>query len=162
MAGALFLASTRLAHALPPPGKTDFVFLSEKDAEVISAVAPSMLEGAFPEHGSPGYEEAVRKVVARVDATISGLTPSMQDEVGELFSVLNFPPTRMFVAGVWKPWTEAGRAEITSFLESWQKSRFQLLRSGYDALHELITAAWYSNPETWASIGYPGPPDVGA
>lgn len=36
--------------------------------------------------------------------------------------------------------------------------RFDLLKSGYAALHDLILGTWYAQPESWAAIGYPGPP----
>ena len=36
-----------------------------------------------------------------------------------------------------------------------------LKRSAYDALHQLILAAWYGNGRSWAGIGYPGPPKLG-
>jgi hypothetical protein len=37
-------------------------------------------------------------------------------------------------------------------------SGFMLLRSAYDALHQLVFAAWYGNPRSWPAIGYAGPP----
>jgi hypothetical protein len=39
-------------------------------------------------------------------------------------------------------------------------SGFALLRSAYDALHQIVLAAWYGNPRSWPAIGYGGPPSV--
>jgi hypothetical protein len=36
-----------------------------------------------------------------------------------------------------------------------------LLQQGYQALHDLVLAAWYARPDSWPAIGYPGPPEVG-
>jgi hypothetical protein len=49
---------------------------------------------------------------------------------------------------------------LVAFLESWRHSRFDLLKSGYAALHDIIFGAWYAHPDSWESIGYPGPPEV--
>ena len=48
--------------------------------------------------------------------------------------------------------------DIALFLERWQHSSIALLRSDYQALHQLIMAAWYGNAQSWRRIGYPGPP----
>jgi hypothetical protein len=45
-----------------------------------------------------------------------------------------------------------------AFLVRLQKSRWSVKRTAYDALHQLTFAAWYANPRTWPSIGYPGLP----
>jgi hypothetical protein len=40
-------------------------------------------------------------------------------------------------------------------------SRISVRRTGFRALKRLVTAAYYSSPETFAAVGYPGPP-IGA
>jgi hypothetical protein len=69
-------------------------------------------------------------------------------------------PARLVIAGVRRPWREASPAEVAEFLESWRKSRIGLLQTGYAALHDLTFGAWYAQPDGWAAIGYPGPPEV--
>ena len=64
------------------------------------------------------------------------------------------------MAGVWPRWSEASSAEIGRFLDGWRASRFELKRSGYRALTQLIQGSWYDNPRAWALIGYPGPPRI--
>ena len=58
------------------------------------------------------------------------------------------------------PWPEASREEVTAFLERWRFSRWALLQQGYQALHDLVLAAWYARPDSWPAIGYAGPPEV--
>ena len=128
-------------------------------AAVLAAVIPVMLAGALPASGAMRDELAAR-TLAGVEKAIAGLSPAMQKEIGELFDLLAFAPTRMFVAGVWPAWPAATPAAIGSFLDSWRHSRFALLNAGYAALHDLVFGAWYARPDTWAAIGYPGPPRV--
>ena len=98
--------------------------------------------------------------VAGVDKAIAGLSLATQKEIEELFDLLAFAPTRLLAAGLWSPWPEATPEAIGKFLQGWRFSRFNLLKSGYAALHDLVFGAWYARPDTWAAIGYPGPPKV--
>ena len=127
---------------------------------ILAAVTPVMLDGALPS-GAEG-EAALREALAGVEQAIAGLPPAAREELDELFSLLAFAPTRCLVAGVWKPWPEATRESVAAFLASWRGSRFSLLRSAYGALHQIILGAWYGIPRSWGTIGYPGPPSLGA
>lgn len=97
-----------------------------------------------------------------VHAAISALSPSAQREVGELLSLLNLSLTRGLAAGLWVDWHEATPVQIEAFLQRWRHSRLQLLQSGYHALHDLVLGSWYADPQSWAAIGYPGPPTLNA
>ncbi|MBL8421299.1 MAG: hypothetical protein JNK92_11760 [Dechloromonas sp.] len=126
---------------------------------VLAAVVPVLLAGALPGNGEL-FREQFSRTVAGVDQAIAGLPLASQKEIAQLFELLSFAPTRILAAGLWSPWPEASPQAIGSFLESWRNSRFDLFKSGYAALHDLIFAAWYARPDTWAAIGYPGPPKV--
>jgi len=128
---------------------------------VLTAVTPVFLEGALPEDKETA-STAVQTTVANIGAAIAGLPPAAQEELGQLFALLGFPPTRVALARVTSQWPQASRDEIAAFLDHWRTSRFLLLHSAYSALHQLVFAAWYGNPESWPAIGYPGPPKLAA
>jgi hypothetical protein len=134
--------------------------LAELDPEapgILAAIIPVFLNGALP--ADPvDRAAAVAETVGSIARAVSGLPPSVQKELGELFSLLSLAPTRIAVARVASPWAEAGPDAIAAFLERWRTSRWRLLHSAYDALHQLVLAAWYGNPRAWAAIGYEGPP----
>jgi len=125
---------------------------------IVAAVAPLLLAGALPEGAA--RNSAIVATVDGVERAIGGLGAAAQEEVGNLFALLGFAPTRVLVAGVLHPWAKASGEEIASFLTAWRFSRFQLLQSGYAALHDLVLGAWYGNPDSWPAIDYPGPPEV--
>jgi hypothetical protein len=125
-------------------------------AAVLDAVIPAMLAGALPADGELRTAEIAR-TRAGVDKAIAGLSPATQTEIGELFDLLAFAPTRMLVAGIWSPWADAQPDDVGRFLDNWRFSRFGLLNSGYAALHDLVFGAWYARPDHWEAIGYPGP-----
>jgi hypothetical protein len=133
--------------------------LDPRAPAVVAAIVPVMLDGALPVDAT-AREAAVRETVANVGGAIAGLLPAAQKELAELFALLGLPATRIVLAGVDTPWDEASPAAVAAFLERWRTSPFLLLRSAYDALHQLVLASWYGNPQSWPAIGYPGPPEI--
>jgi hypothetical protein len=126
--------------------------------QALVAIVPVMLAGALPD--GEARAQAVRDVADGVEVAVAGLPPHLQEEVAQLFTLLTFAPTRCLVAGVWRAWPQAHPDDIAAFLEGWRSSWFGLLQSAYQALHELIMASWYARPESWAALGYPGPPKL--
>jgi len=124
---------------------------------VLTAVTPVLLHGALP-HDPAAASAAVRDTVGNVGLAIAGLAPAAQQELGQLFALLGFAPARIALARVRSPWPEARDHDIAAFLERWRTSGFLLFQSAYAALHQLVFAAWYGNPDSWPAIGYPGPP----
>lgn len=117
-----------------------------------------MLGPALPTSNPTELRSAIAETVAGVDQAIAGLPPAAQTELGRLFALLSMAPVRRAFAGVASPWDEAPTTEVAAFLDRWRASSWALQRSAYDALHQLMMAAWYGNPRSWAAIGYGGPP----
>jgi hypothetical protein len=135
-------------------------WLDESSAPIVAAIVPAVLEGALPQDAA-ARRTAQREVLEAFDRAIAGLAPAVQAEIAQLFSLLAMPPVRVALAGVTPPWAEATPAQAAAFLARWRESRFALLRAAGEALCQLILAAWYGNPASWAAIGYPGPPSLG-
>ncbi|MBV8584473.1 MAG: hypothetical protein JO241_10785 [Candidatus Eremiobacteraeota bacterium] len=133
--------------------------LTPGDRNTIAAVAAVVLAGSLPAESAARAAASI-EVVRGVDVAISGLPPSVQEEIGQLFGLLRFPPTRALAAGIWRPWESAGTDSVSNFLTGWRFSSVALFRSGYQALHQLVMASWYGNGASWAGIAYPGPPRV--
>ncbi|MEO8565297.1 MAG: hypothetical protein ABI541_02855 [Betaproteobacteria bacterium] len=144
--------STTASQSTPPPSGA----LDGHARAIVGAIAPVMLAGALP----AGDPVLLQELVAGVEQAIAGLPLAVRKEVGQLFALLSFSPTRVLIAGVWSPWHEAAPASIGAFLDRWRDSRLALLRSAYGALHQLVFAAWYGNPHAWPAIGYAGPPSL--
>jgi hypothetical protein len=127
--------------------------------EIVRAIVPAMLAGALP-RGSIERAQAIEETVAGVARAIAGLPPFTRNELSQLFALLGAAPARRLFAGVATPWPQAGVDEIGAFLDRWRDSGWALKRSAYNALHQLVIAAWYGNERSWAAIGYPGPPTL--
>lgn len=135
-------------------------WLDERGRAIVAALAPVVLDGALP-GPQAARAQALEEVVAAFDRAVAGLSPAVQEEIRQLLALLGIAAGRFIVAGVRSAWHEATPEEVAAFLRRWQSSRFGLLRAGYQALTQLLVAAWYGNAASWERIGYPGPPALG-
>lgn len=132
-------------------------YLRQKDAIILSAVAPAVLQGNFPT--DPGTrQQKLDALLQDIDQFLIHTTPQTQKQVHELFDLLYLAPFRVLAAGVWPSWQEASEADVLAFLERWQTSRFNTLRQGYVLLTQLPTLMYYDQPDNWTDAIYPGPP----
>jgi hypothetical protein len=132
---------------------------AENNRDILSTIVPVMLEGALPVD-SLERQAAIRRTVDGFDVAVAGLTPSVQGEVSQLLALLRIAPLRIVATGIAGPWGRTSPERIGQFLHDWRYSPVVKLRSAYDALHQLIFAAYYGNPKSWPGIRYPGPPVV--
>lgn len=166
VAGAAVLALANCARS-NAPGRAPFddpsypyKILGPGDRATMAAIGGAMLAGALPPD-KPAYAIALLEVVRGVDIAAAGLAPGPQGELQQLFGLLSFPVTRGFAAGIWSSWDDASPADVSKFLENWRFSGLTLFRTAYQALHTIVMASWYGNGASWATIGYPGPPNLG-
>ncbi|MEP7260089.1 MAG: hypothetical protein ABI669_02800 [Usitatibacter sp.] len=157
IAGAAVFATVRWLDRSEAAPATNYRFFDAQAIVMAAALVPVVLAGALPEEPR-ARAIAIREVVEAFDRAISALSPAVQKEVDQLFSVFRFGPSRLAFAGLWEPMEEAPVEEVAAFLTRWRTSRFEIQRAGYQALTQLIQASWYDNTTSWAAIGYPGPP----
>jgi hypothetical protein len=128
---------------------------------LVGALAPVVLEGSLPAQPQ-ARAKAVQEVVEAFQRAVGGMSPPVQEEIAQLLGLIAFAPTRLLFTGLPSPIDRSSPEEIAQFLARWRVSQFDLLRAGYQALTQLIQASWFDNPSSWAAIGYPGPPSLGA
>ncbi|WP_229518449.1 hypothetical protein [Massilia sp. PAMC28688] len=122
----------------------------------LDAIVPAMLAGALPVDGA-ARTTAIVATTGRVHQAILGLPLAAQKEVQDLFGLLALAPARRLLTGVSGGWRAARPDQVGEFLQAWRFHRLDMLQTAYHALHDLIIGAWYADPSTWDSIGYPGP-----
>jgi hypothetical protein len=153
--GALLLATGGgIYRATHPPVPQRFV-LDGEARDALHAVIPAILAGVLPD-GQP-RESAIAATTERVHQAILGLPLATQKEVQDLFGLLALAPARRVLTGVSGGWANASARQVASFLQDWRLHRLGLLRSAYQAMHDLVLGSWYADPSSWAAIGYPGP-----
>ncbi len=160
--GATALVAARWLRAPhSPPGDASLRALDADAQAILRAVVPVLLDGALPEEAA-ARRAAIADTLRGIDVAVAGLSPSVQEELHQLFALLALPPARLALARVSTPWDRATVTEVRAFLDRFRGSSLTLLRSAYGALHELTFAAWYGNAASWPRIGYPGPPSLSA
>ena len=155
IAGAIALAAAGV-FLLPDGGRMS-ARLDRGRRALLAAVSGALLGPALP---GEGREAALEALGDRIERAIGALSAPAQRELAELLAALDFAPARFALTGIGVPWARAEEVEVARFLERWRASRYPMLRSAYQALHDLVIGSWYAGRETWATIGYPGPPEI--
>jgi hypothetical protein len=132
--------------------------LSDGAREVFGAAARGVLEGTLPEGTS--QPAAMKGLIGRIEALISNLPPHAQAELGQLLALLASAPRRVGMASLHTRWEEASPVQVQVALQSMRTSSISLRRQAYQALHDIVGAAYFSDPGTWVTLGYPGPVPV--
>lgn len=149
IAGSVLLSAG--SYWLRPAAAPGFV-ASEQDRQWLQQLAPALLGERV------ACEPAT--VAANVLLAIASLPLPLQQEVRELFDLLQQPLVRRWLAGIPAAWPDASPQQIRAFLQRWRHSRFALQRSAYQALHNLVYAAHYGAASQQQAIGYRLPPAI--
>jgi len=130
--------------------------LSPYEYEIFSAVAAQLVPGDAPTWPTA---EAL-DVAGKLDALIARLHPRATKDLRRLLHVFESALTGLVSIGSPQTFTKSSPDEQVRRLDAWRHSRVALFRSGYQAMKRLSVAIYYSSPETYPYVGYPGPPVV--
>lgn len=126
--------------------------LPASSRRVFAGVARGLLHGTLPADAA-----ATDGLLERIDRLVSALPPHAQEELSQLLQLLAAPAGRSIFAGLHTDWEQASVADIQESLESMRVSRLAVRRQAYQALHDIVGAAYFSDAGTWPILGYPGP-----
>jgi hypothetical protein len=155
---ALLATAHLLGNAYAAPVERRRV-IDERARRIVKALVPIVLEGMLPT-GEAERARATDDIAAAFEASVTALGAAAQDDLSQLFTFLDFAPTRLAFAGLWQPVEKCSPAELRDFLQRWRFSRVDVQQASYQALTQLIQASWYDMPASWPAIGYPGPPKI--
>jgi hypothetical protein len=116
----------------------------------------AILQGTLPAEPGP-QARALDGLVERVDALAQNLPLPVQAELSELVGLLCTAPGRRLLAGLAPGWEEARPEEVRAALDGMRFSALALRQQAYQALHEIVGGAYFSEESTWKVLGYPGP-----
>ncbi len=140
------------------PAPKGMSLIKEHD-HMLRAIASSLLGSALPAD-APARAAELARVLTAIGALADNLPPSTRKEIGDLFGLLALKPARAML-GYSGDWVEADAPLISQFLYGLRESTLALKQQSYFALHDLVLGSFYSEPKTWISTGYPGPPKLG-
>jgi hypothetical protein len=156
--GALLLVGAGGAGLALYPTKRDYApkralkVLDDKRFAILAAVAERTVraEGADPV-----------EIAHRIDDIFATAVPEAQSDFKQLLWLFENALPGFLLDGRPRPFTRLSPVAKDAALLHWRDSRLAVRKSGYQALRKLTLAAHYSQPTTWASVGYPGPPPIG-
>jgi hypothetical protein len=152
---AVVLAAGGGALALIQPGWRDGR-LTPRGRELFAAVGSALLDGSLP-RGDAAASRAIDGLLTRLDATIAGLPPHVQAELSQLLALLGSTGGRLALSGLQEDWQRASLAQRQEALQAMRVSSAAVRQQSYQALHDLVGSAYFSDPSTWHALGYPGP-----
>jgi len=164
-AGAVPLAlrKTQLRSARQP-----LLFFTPAEYSVFAAVADRVLargpselpqdlaaaSRSRPAPPSPGELD----VAGKADVFLAPLDAGSAKELKQLLALFDNALFSVLTGGPPRPFTRMSTEDQDAHLERWATSRMAIRRTGFQALKRLSAAVYYGAPETYASVGYPGPP----
>ncbi len=123
---------------------------------IFAAIAARIVPGDGADAAWPTAEAL--DCAGKADALMAKSHPTVGAELRQLLRLFESGLSGLFTNAQPTPFTRLAPAEMDARLETWRHSRLALLRSGYQALKRLAQATYYSSPEVYARVGYPGPP----
>lgn len=158
IASAVVLAVAGGAVALIQPGLKDGK-LTEGSRLIFSRVGQTILAGTLPADAGPN-QIAINALLDRVDAFIADRPEHVQAELSQLLGLLNTAAGRRGIVGLSSGWHEATVPEMTDAFAAMRASSVSLRVQVYQALHDIVSASYFSGQESWAVLGYPGPKTI--
>jgi hypothetical protein len=130
--------------------------LSPGGREVFAGAARGLLDGSLPA-SAEAMPHALDDLLGRIDGLIAALAPHAQSELSQLLALLATSGGRRALAGLAEPWGSASVPEIQQALQAMRVSGISLRQQAYQALHDIVGSAYFSDVKTWSLLGYPGP-----
>ena len=166
VAGAVPVALRR-TRLREPQGK--LLFFSPAEYSIFVAVAervlaqgpvPDLAEfaGALIAKASPVPAVAQVDVAGKVDKFLAPLDAASAKDFKQLLGLFDNALFSFVTGGGAVPFTQKAAAEQDAQLSDWAHSRLAIRRTGFQAMKRLCAAIYFGSPETYASVGYPGPP----
>ena len=178
-AGAVPLAMRKTQLREVPAGRT-LLFFTPAEYSIMAAVAERVLAQTVPDalaSAPPGGEPTLPPalgadmatlpqaptpsqldVAGRLDLFLAPSDPAVAKDFKQLLALFDNALFSLVSGGPPTPFTKMSPEQQDRQLGRWAQSRLPMLRSGYQALKRLSAALYFCAPETFASMGYPGPP----
>lgn len=157
--GALLLLggaglALRPGRTLEPKGPLRF--FSRAEYATFAALAARVIP---KREGWLSTQEA--QVAEKADALLATVDPATGAELKQLLGLFDNALAGLLFDLTPTPFSLRDADAQDRALDAWQHSRLALRRTGFKALRNLAAACYYGSPETWAQVGYRGPPELG-
>jgi hypothetical protein len=158
VASSAVLALVGGAAALVKPG-FERGALTAVGREVFRAIGLGVLDKTLPD-AAVSKSTALDTLLGDISVLIAALPAHAQAEVSQLLSILSTAAGRYGLAGLNTPWNSATATQVQAALQDMRVSGLAVRQQAYAALHDITAGAYFSRPDAWAMLGYPGPSKI--
>jgi hypothetical protein len=125
------------------------VCLSPLEFSVVAAACEAIVpeQSEFPSPWSLGVPELI-------DQYLSLLHPGDQADFKSALALLENAFAGLLLDGRPKPFTVASVEERQATLEGWRSSVIPLRRTAFRAIHKVVVATYYAQPQVYPQMGY--------
>lgn len=102
-------------------------------------------------------DPAAARLARSVEVRLGGLSAEQSRRVGGLLALMDHPASGLLNAFRARGFADLPAERQDAWLRRWEISRLPLLRTAFQALRRLILSTHYTDPATFAGIGYRGP-----
>lgn len=135
----------------------DGTALTTHGREVFKAVARGVLGPMLPPAGTPEREAMLERYLGNLEALINSLPKAKRDQISLLSGLLANSPTRWMTTGMWTSWADATDEQVKQALDHLQTSDSMVPNISFVAARALTCMAYFTIPDYWSRVGYPGP-----
>src|SRR5687768_6496399 len=125
--------------------------LSSQHRTVLEAVARRIVPHAYD--GGAGAVD----LVARIEARLEQAPPERARDFELALTVLGSRAAALLLSGLIAPFPRLSAGRQDALLARWSASPLGVVRSIYQGVRRLVLAVYYSQPESFAGVGYLGP-----
>ncbi|MDT9000292.1 hypothetical protein RQP53_13545 [Paucibacter sp. APW11] len=133
--------------------------LSAPASSLMRAVAAAVFEGLLPADAA-AREARLDAHMKRLNDTLAGLPPALRAELSQVLALLCSSGGRLALTGLASDWASATPAEVQATLKTMSLSTLDVRQQIYHALRDLNTLVFFTDPASWALVGYPGPREM--
>ncbi len=160
LAGALLVGFGGVGLALrgtvPREPRRALQVLTLREYAILAAIADRVApaNGLFP-------AASAIEVPERIDDLLASSDPALAVDFGRVLALVENALPGLIFDGRTSTFSACDPEAQDRILAGWRESRLPARRMLYKGLVGLISGTYYSSPETWAAVGYPGPPAFG-
>jgi hypothetical protein len=140
-----FGGATRRTDPLNP-GFSEYRYFSAHEAEIFQAIAERII----------GKVPLDVDVVRRADLFLAEEDEEIREQIHQLLTVFNAPFFTFLFDLRFSSFITMSPGDQDSYLEDWMTSSLAFRRTGFQALKRLCVSMYYTDEQSWESIGYEG------
>ena len=143
-------------EVMPELHSLDLRFLSAEQGTILALLMVVVLD-----HKQLEDINALQNWLVKIDHALAFIPDNQQQDLLMLLDTLTHKLGRLVLTADISQWQQGDTELINKVLNNWRHSSLSLLNTAYVGIKQLIMAVWYSEPENWSDIAYPGPPNLG-